>query len=251
MDTPFRRFSRLLFALLAYRAPRTSVPPQGAALAGVNMVNPGQGRQVDQTIIVTGDRITSISPGPAAPGSSEAGRYRGAYVLPGLIEMHIHFPPPERELAHLLLLAHGVTSAREAGDADGTTWQARRRVQAGQMPGPRLFVCGPVLDGDPPYLPTSWVVRNVAEAEAAVSALASLGADFIKVHHKLSAEALAGIRAAAERRGLRVAGHVPMAVRFTWTASCHIRVRLKRLKPDTTPGGVSIPSRWTPTCGPR
>lgn len=152
MDSPFRRISRLLFALMAYRPPRTEVPPQGAVLAGVTVVNPGLDRRTDQTLVVSGDRITSITAGPAAPGSSEAERYSGGYVLPGLIEMHIHFPPPQRELAHLLLLAHGVTSAREAGDADGTTWRARRRVQAGQMPGPRLFVCGPVLDGDPPYL---------------------------------------------------------------------------------------------------
>ncbi len=214
MDSPFRRISRLLFALLAYRPPRTEVPPQGAFLAGVTVVNPGLDRRTDQTLVVSGDRITSLSAGPAAPDPPDAGRYRGAYVLPGLIEKHIHFPPPERELAHLLLLAHGVTSARGAGDADGTTWPARRRIRAGRIPGPRLFVCGPVLDGEPPYLPTSWIIRDAAEAEAAVNVVADLGADFIKVHHKLSAEALAGIRAAAERRGLRVAGHIPMAVRF-------------------------------------
>lgn len=78
MDTPFRRLSRLLFAPLAYQAPRTSVPAQGALLAGVTVVNPGQGRLADQTLVVTGDRITSISPELAAPDPPDAGHYRGS-----------------------------------------------------------------------------------------------------------------------------------------------------------------------------
>jgi len=80
-----------------------------------------------------------------------------------------------------------VTTVRETGDADGTTWRARERIQAGEVPGPRIYASGPVLDGHPPFLPTSWAVRDAAEARGAVEALAARGADFIKVHHKLSA----------------------------------------------------------------
>jgi hypothetical protein len=40
-------------------------------------------------------------------------------------------------LVNLLFLAYGVTSIRETGDADGSTWEARRRIQAGHIPGPR------------------------------------------------------------------------------------------------------------------
>jgi hypothetical protein len=103
---------------------------------------------------------------------------------------------------------------RETGDADGSTWDARRRIQAGRVPGPRIFASGPVLDGDPPFLFTSWKVRNADEARKAVAALARQGADFIKVHHKLSAEALAAIREAAAEHGLRVVGHIPESVPF-------------------------------------
>jgi cytosine/adenosine deaminase-related metal-dependent hydrolase len=206
-----RRVSRVLFRLLSYRPPNVPVPPQGIILTDVNVVNPGEKPRLNQTLVVDGGQIARIE--PAGPGDS-SGRYAGCYVLPGLADMHVHIPPLTRELANLLFLAHGVTTVREVGDADGSTFEARERIQYGLVPGPRLFAAGPVLDGAPPFLPTSWSVRSAAEAEDAVATLAAQGADFIKVHHKLSPAALTGVREAAARHGLRVVGHIPVAVPF-------------------------------------
>ncbi len=128
--------------------------------------------------------------------------------------MHTHIGSPIRELMGLLFLTHGVTAVAETGDAHGTAWGARQRIQAGEVPGPRIFASGPVLDGYPPFLPTSWAVRNAAEARHPVATLAALGADVIKVHHKLSSETLAGIRQAATEKGLRVVRHIPTSVPF-------------------------------------
>ncbi len=203
-----RRLFRLFFKLLSYRPPEVAVPAQGAVLEGVTVVNPGAGRQAGQRLVVEGGRIAAIEPG--APG----GEYAGCTVLPGLVDMHVHITPSLRELVEMLFLAHGVTTVREAGDADGTTWAARRQIDAGRRPGPRTFACGPVLDGAPPFLPTSWPLRTAAEAEAAVDVVAAQGADFVKIHHYISAEALDGVRRAAAAHGLRVVGHAPMAVPF-------------------------------------
>ncbi len=211
-ETPTRRLFRVMFKAMAYRPPPVPVPQQGLVLVNVTVVNPGQGRQSGLTLVVEGDRIAHISP---AALLSENNCYAGTYVLPGLIDMHVHIPSPIRELVNLLFLVHGVTTVRETGDADGTTWRARRRILNGRVPGPRIFASGPVLDGDPPLLPTSWVVRTAAEAREAVEMLAAAGeADFVKIHHKLSAEALAAIRETAAENGLRVVGHVPMSVPF-------------------------------------
>ncbi|MGC9347503.1 MAG: hypothetical protein ACP5JG_05115 [Anaerolineae bacterium] len=114
----------------------------------------------------------------------------------------------------MLLLAHGVTTIREVGDADGTTWRGQERIERGMVPGPRVFTCGPVLDGDPPFLPTSRVIRDATEAREAVTTLAARGADFIKVHHKVSAEVLAAVHGAADEAGLYVVGHIPVSVPF-------------------------------------
>lgn len=214
-DTLMRRASKPMFHAMAYRPPQIQVPPPGLVLRDVVVVNPGQARLPHQTLVVEGDRIVSIASEPpplSKPLPQVDGA--GAWVTPGLIDMHVHIPPLSRELVNLLFLAYGVTSVRETGDADGSTWEARRRIQAGRIPGPRIFASGPVLDGDPPFLFTSWKVRNAAEACKAVAALARQGADFIKVHHKLSAEALAAIREAAAAHGLRVVGHIPESVPF-------------------------------------
>jgi imidazolonepropionase-like amidohydrolase len=197
---------------MRYRPPVVEVPPQGTVLAGVTVVNPGLDRQEGQTVIVEGDRITRVSGGgPASSGYGDRS-YVGCTVLPGLIDMHVHIPPQIRALVNVLFLAYGVTTVREVGDADGTTWRSRARIQTGEVPGPRIATCGPVMDGDPPFLPTSWPIRDVARARAAVAALADRGADFIKVHHKVSAEVLRAIREAAGEVGLHVVGHVPEGV---------------------------------------
>lgn len=214
-ETLTRRLLRLMFKVMAYRPPFVEVPPQGVVLKNVTVVNPGRERQSKQTVVVEGNRIACISASESqnSAGSGD-GHYAEAYILPGLIDMHVHIPPSERELAGLLFLTYGVTTVRETGDADGTTWRARQRILNGKVPGPRIFASGPVLDGDPPFLPTSWMVRNATEAQDAVATLAAQGADFIKIHHKLSVEALVGIREAAMERGLRVVGHIPVSVPF-------------------------------------
>ena len=51
-------------------------------------MNPGQERIPNVTLRVEDDRIGAIS----ATAESD-GPYAGAYVLPGLIDMHVHYPP--------------------------------------------------------------------------------------------------------------------------------------------------------------
>jgi hypothetical protein len=58
------------------------------------------------------------------------------------------------------------------------------------------------------------VVRDASTAWDAVATLAAWGADFIKVHHKLSSKVLAAIRQVAAEKGLPVVGHIPTAVPF-------------------------------------
>jgi len=81
----------------------------------------------------------------------------GLTVLPGLIDLHTHMGlvamgdeesmPPAVTAAHLfrnaeLCLLSGHTTAREVAGADGGLRQA---IDAGLIPGPRLFPSGPIL----------------------------------------------------------------------------------------------------------
>jgi cytosine/adenosine deaminase-related metal-dependent hydrolase len=202
--------------------PVLAVPSQKRLVFfNVTVINPGRDRRVGRTLTIQDGQIVAITPNPYTISESEAGtRFAGFYVLPGLIDMHVHQPPFEAELYGLLFLAHGVTSVRNTGDFSGTILKKRQQIRNGAYPGPRIFACGPIIDGDPPFWPDSRVVRTVAEVQAAVDEVAAAGADCVKVYGRLSGELLAAIREAAARHKLPVVGHVPLAVPFE---EAHIR----------------------------
>ena len=218
----------LLFVLpivglwIALQPPVLEVPGQERLVfSNVTVVNPGVDRRAGRTLTVDGGRIESIlADDPGRQASEATERFAGAYVLPGLIDMHVHHSSGlgDRELFGLLFLAHGVTAVRDTGDLSGAVLEMRRQVREGEYPGPRIFSCGPVLDGDPPlwpeFLPGSWPLRTPAEARDAVDALAEVGVDCVKVYSLLSPETLAAIRDRAAQHGLPVIGHVPLAVPF-------------------------------------
>jgi imidazolonepropionase-like amidohydrolase len=191
-----------------------AVPERGARLGDVTLVNPGGERLVSRSVLVEGAAIAAIEPSAGAGGP-----FAGRFVLPGLVDMHVHFPPPmglgQTELFAFLFLLHGVTTVRDAGDVDGTaSAPAREGVREARFPGPRVFACGPFLDGPEPLWPNSLVVRDAAEARAAVERVAAAGFDCLKVYDRLPAEALAAAREEAAKRGLPVIGHVPRAVSY-------------------------------------
>ena len=192
------------------------IPPQGVVIADATVVNPGRGRTPQQTIRVEGDRIAAIAQTRSAD-ASEA-RFRGRFVLPGLIDMHVHHPPgfdtALTELFGLLFLAHGVTTVRDTANFDGTIMALRARILAGERAGPRIFACGNLLDGEPPFWPLSLVIQTADDAREAVAELAADGVHCIKAYGGLQPDALAAIRSEAEAHGLPLIGHVPMAVRF-------------------------------------
>ncbi|HEY8152980.1 MAG TPA: amidohydrolase family protein [Myxococcota bacterium] len=193
------------------------LPPRGALLANVTVINPGIGREAGRTLRITGDRIESIA--AAAGGEGADARFSGAYLIPGLIDMHVHFPPDtglrQTELFAFLFLDHGVTTVRDAGDVDGTsTAPARDGVRGGAFPGPRIFACGPLVDGPAPIWKGSLVVSEPGQATAAVAKIAEGKFDCVKVYDGLSTESLAALRKAAAEHGLPVIGHVPRQVPF-------------------------------------
>jgi hypothetical protein len=204
----------LIALFIVLRPPEPlGVPAQGIKLSGVTVINPGIGRHAQQTVVVEGAGIKSVANSASA---DSGGPYAGMYVLPGLIDMHVHTPPPrsaDYQYFFLMYLRYGVITIRDTGN-DGWLLKARAQLLNGEMAGPRAFTCGPIIDGDPPIWPFSRVVRNAGEADKVVDDLANQGADFIKVYERLTPEALWEIEAEAHRRHLRVVGHVPELVRF-------------------------------------
>jgi imidazolonepropionase-like amidohydrolase len=201
-----------LYAIVRPPAP-LSLPAQGVVLDGVTLLRPGEGREEQRRVVVRDGRIESIE--PAAPGST--GPFARHFVMPGLADLHVHFPPAslpgQGELFAFLLLYHGVTAVRDAGDVDGSaTEPVRRGIAEGRFPGPRIVACGMFVDGEPPLWKNTLLARNPEEGRLAVETLAARGYDCVKVYNELDAPTLAAIRDAAHARGLPVIGHVPRRV---------------------------------------
>ncbi|MGC2035373.1 MAG: amidohydrolase family protein, partial [Thermoplasmata archaeon] len=164
----------------------------------------------DQIVLVRGDRIVRVGDrGSIRTRSADRiVQGRGRYLLPGLVDMHVHAWTPAELVQYV---AYGVTSVRNMwGSTLQLAW--RDKVLSGTMLGPTIFATGPVMDGDPPVWTGAKVVRNAPEARRAVQGQKGKGYDAIKVYDRLSPDAYAAILSAAAEEGLPVVGHVPDAV---------------------------------------
>ncbi len=192
------------------KPPSLAIPAVGVVLGDVTVVNPGVSRDPGRTVTL-GETIERIEAGSGSEVRVAA--YAGAYLLPGLIDLHVHYPPAwapgEQELFSLLFLAHGVTGIRDVGNLFGSIESHRRRIATGRLAGPRIFHCGRFLDGDPPTWPGARAVANSGAGRQAVDELASQGADCVKVYNALGPETFVAVREAASRHDLPLVAHVP------------------------------------------
>ena len=203
-----------LFVVATLSFPRTlEVPERGGVLRDVTVVNPGLGRLEHQDVVVEGGTIVSIEP------ASEPGMHGERFLLPGLADAHVHFPPAaipgQGELFAFLYIAHGVTSVRDAGDVDGTaTAPAIEAWQAGTQASPRIWSCGPFIDGPETIWANSVVVETPDAARAAVRELKAQGKDCVKAYNSLAREVAAAVHEEAQKQGLPVIGHVSWNGRY-------------------------------------
>src|SRR5690606_19212362 len=171
-----------------------------------------------RTVLVQANRIVAIGPANATwvPGTAEVVDGSGGFLIPGLWDAHVH-SATNVDWHFPLFLAHGITSVRNmhttVDEPLGLVLAIKRRVENGELPGPRFLANGGVIDGDPPIWPGSVMVRDVGQAHAAVDRLADGGADFIKVYDRLAPEAYFAILERAKQRAIPVDGHVPFLVR--------------------------------------
>jgi len=166
----------------------------------------GSPAKPDQTVVIHGNRIAKITPTGNAPAGGSAGELDGTglYLIPGFWDADLAFP---------LLVANGVTGVRNTGGHPDDLKRWRRETAEGKRLGPQLIASGPVIDGPPPIHPDhSVVVKDAAEAKAAVHHLKSQGWDFIKVYDNVPREAYFALAEEAKKEEIPFAGHVPLSV---------------------------------------
>lgn len=151
---------------------------------------------------------------------------KGKFVMPGLWDNHVHFRGgysliQENKNMLPLFLAHGITTVRDAGgDITPSVLQWRRAINKEPFYGPTIFTSGPKLDGTKPAWAGSLQVENETEISAALDSLQAMNVDYVKMYDgNLSAEAFYGIIQAAEKRGLKTTGHMPLSADILKAAS--------------------------------
>ncbi len=213
-----------------------------------------------QCISIAADKITTVAPCGPTPAGSERLDWSAYTVLPGLIDLHTHLadasqsadlalPLKTSPAATALIGAHnarltleaGFTTVRDVGTYRGLTDVAvRDAINAGDVPGPRMFVAGAYitipkgggeLNGVVPneQLPADMrlgVAGTADEAAAKTAFLIDHGADFIKTiatgavlaigtepgEPELTEDQLRAVVTTAKARGKFVTAHAHGAV---------------------------------------
>ena len=184
----------------------------------------GAAAKDDQRVVIDHGKIGSVGPTVATPpAGAKVLDLTGKTILPGLVGMHEHlFYPaeksgPERlrlyseaaDSAPRLYLAGGVTSARTAGSLEPyTDISLQQEINAGQIPGPRLFITGPYLEGDPSIGTQAHTLTGPEDAARLVNYWAAEGATSFKAYMHITPQELKAAIDAAHAHGLKVTGHL-------------------------------------------
>lgn len=184
------------------------------AFVDVNVV-PMDGERTfrNQTVVVRDGSIVAMGTTKRVSVPKDAVKIdgRGRYLVPGLVDMHVHLEYFDRDAQLLLFLAAGVTTVRSM-DGRPNILEWRKRAADSSLLAPNIFTAGAILEGKPFARADNRVVETTAQAEAAVAEQKKAGYDFVKVYHTLNPETYQAIAAAAKKHGLTIAGHVPGSV---------------------------------------
>ncbi|MBX9603122.1 MAG: amidohydrolase family protein [Bryobacteraceae bacterium] len=183
--------------------------PQDVAIRNARLVDTAAGRVIPgSAIVVRGGRIAQAGPGVSLPAGMPVIDAGGAFVAPGLADMHVHQLTTAAH--HLLHLTQGITTVR---DMSGFPWMLewRRQAEAGEMLFPRMLVAGHILNAAPMGMYAT-VLRSTAEGRAEVQRQKALGYEYIKVHNAVPGVLYDAIAAEARAQGLWLVGHVPHGI---------------------------------------
>lgn len=178
--------------------------------AGVNVVPMDAERVLlGQTVVIDGAHVVAVGPVDeiAIPDGARVIYGRGRWLVPGLIDMHVHVREPDLRV----YVENGITTVRDLAGLDSVLALAGRREHA-----PRILASSKLLTGANPQNPFfSRPVTSVQNAAAAVDEQLARGATSIKVYDGLTAAVYDAIIDAAHARGVKVAGHVTNQVPLT------------------------------------
>jgi imidazolonepropionase-like amidohydrolase len=204
------------------------------ALVGGQVIDGYEGPPIrDGVVLIAGNRVVAVGPRAevAVPPGTTVIDTEGMSVLPGLMDMHVHlmllghadyehwdktyitrFRSEIMPAAAKQLLMAGVTTARDLGAPLEDSIDVKRRIESGQIHGPRLFVSGPFIQRKAyfDYETTfRWGVDGAEDARAKVQKLLDGGVDVIKLidQDQLTEDEVRAVVETAHKAGKPVVAH--------------------------------------------
>ena len=205
----------------------------GTALVGGRLIDGFGHRPIANSVILVEDgviqRVGTVET-LAVPADYEVVSTEGMDVLPGLWENHAHlmlnghadyshwdptyadrFASEIMPASAVQLLLAGVTTTRDLGAPLEDSVSVKRRIESGEIPGPRTFISGPFIQHKP-YPGTEafrWGVDNPADGRRKVAKLAEAGVDIVKLidQDRMTLEEAQAVVDEAHKRGMKVVAH--------------------------------------------
>ena len=172
------------------------------------------------TVVIKDKKILSIN--EPVPQGARIIDGKGKWLMPGLIDMHVHnladinfsagYPTKAATIFTdtqdfmLLYIANGVTTAFELS-ARVEHFGQRNEIAKGKVIGPRIALAILINGGD-----ESGNIANTPEdGRQSVRMAKAQGYEFIKVYSGLNIETFKAIVDEANKQGMKVVGHIPDA----------------------------------------
>jgi imidazolonepropionase-like amidohydrolase len=243
-------FSQPATRMLPGVQPFVAVDSPVVALTHLRVIDgTGGAVQEDRTIVINHGKIQVV--GASSQTAPRAGAkvmdLTGQTVIPGLIGMHqhLHYPsgggipmyPLHAYSFPRLYLGCGVTTMRTGGSMEPYTELAVKNfIHAGRMPGPKIDVTGPFLEGAPATVPQMYELKSPEDARKLVEYWAGVGVTSFKAFMHITRAQLAAAVEEAHKHKIKVTGHL-CAVGFREAAAIGI---------DNLEHGIIVDTEFTP-----
>lgn len=172
------------------------------------------------TVVICNNKITSIN--KPIPDSAEIIDGEGKWLIPGLMDMHVHIPVDGHfnatyptKVASIFtstqdvmtpFIANGVTTVFDLNSVAGHFGQ-RNEILRGDVTGPRMALAAMINGGSE----GGRIANTPADGRQSVRMAKAEGYEFIKVYSQLNIETYNAVVDEARKLGMKVVGHIPNA----------------------------------------